>query len=208
MPKKVDPLARRRQLAEALWRVTRRDGWDAVSLRQVAAEAGVSMGLVQHYFTTKDQMLQFALEMIGADLQERVTRRVSELPVPHEPRRVVEVILGEMMPHDEGGRVEVQAAAAFLGRAVLRPEITTGLVAEATKLTHYLADHIRRGRPVDPSITHTDAEQDAAGLLALVDGLIAHTLTGRHTSTTAQAILDSQLDRLFGPRTDTGVSDN
>lgn len=194
MPKKVDPLVRRRQLTEALWRVTRRDGWDAVSLRQVAAEAGVSMGMVQHYFTTKDQMLQFALEMIGEGYQKRITRRITELPDPREPRRVVEIVLEELMPRDEEGRVEVQAAAAFLGRAVLRPEIATELVVKAEVLTGYLASLIRADRP---SITPADAERDAAGLLALTDGLIAHTLIGRRTVASARAILDAQLDRIF-----------
>ena len=50
-------------MLDALWRITRRQGWDAISLRNVAAEAGVSMGMVQHYFTTKDQMLRFAVEI-------------------------------------------------------------------------------------------------------------------------------------------------
>ncbi|WP_233157170.1 MULTISPECIES: TetR family transcriptional regulator [Amycolatopsis] len=34
-----------------------------MSLREVAAEAGVSMGRVQHYFASKDDMLGFALEL-------------------------------------------------------------------------------------------------------------------------------------------------
>jgi AcrR family transcriptional regulator len=187
MPKQVDPRERRRQLAEALWRITRRDGWDAVSLRRVAAEAGVSMGMVQHYFTTKDQMLQFALEMIGEEYQERITRQITALPTPHDPRRVVQIVLEELLPRDDRGRVEVQAAAAFLGRAVLHPQIATAFVAAGATLTRYLADHLPTA----------EAERDAAGLLALVDGLIAHTLTGRQTLTGARAILNTHLDRIF-----------
>ncbi|ADJ48081.1 TetR family transcriptional regulator [Amycolatopsis mediterranei S699] len=42
------------QIAEALQRLTTRAGLEGVSLRQVAAEAGMSMGSVQHYFTRVD----------------------------------------------------------------------------------------------------------------------------------------------------------
>jgi AcrR family transcriptional regulator len=194
MPKKIDPEVRRRELVEALWRVTRRDGWEAVSIRHVAAEAGVSIGMVQHYFTTKDDLLRFAMDMIGQDYGQRVVRRVGELPEPRDPRAIVEIVLDELMPRDGRGRAEVQAAAAFLGRAMLHPEIATSLVADGARLTHALAEQIRRGQPAN-----ANPERDAAGLLALADGLIAHLLTGRLTRTTAEAILDAQLDRVFAP---------
>jgi AcrR family transcriptional regulator len=195
MPKKIDPETRRRELVEALWRVTRRDGWDAVSIRHVAAEANVSTGMVQHHFTTKDEMLRFAMDMIGQDYTERVARRVGELPEPRDPRAMVEIVLAELMPSQDRGHVEVQAVAAFLGRAMLHPEVATSLVADGARLTHSLAEQIRRGQPAN-----TNPEHDAAGLLALADGLIAHILTGRLTLTTAQTILHTQLDRVFAPK--------
>lgn len=86
VPKQVDYEARRRELAEALWRLTRRDGWEAISLRKVAAEAGVSMGMVQHAFTTTDRMLAFAVRTISEDAAERVQARVARLPEPHSPQ--------------------------------------------------------------------------------------------------------------------------
>jgi TetR/AcrR family transcriptional regulator, transcriptional repressor of bet genes len=62
MPKRVDPLAQRRSIAEAVFRLAVARGADAVSMRDVAAEAGVSLGMVQHYFRSKDEMLLFALD--------------------------------------------------------------------------------------------------------------------------------------------------
>jgi AcrR family transcriptional regulator len=47
-------------------------GLEAVSLRDVAAQAGVSMGAVQHYFASKDQMLLFAL----SHMRDRVLARM------------------------------------------------------------------------------------------------------------------------------------
>lgn len=96
VPKKIDHQARRLQLIDAVWRITRRDGWDAVSLRKVAAQAGVSMGMVQHYFTTKDEMLRFAIEMISEDVRGRIRARVAKLPEGHGPRLLVWTVLSEM----------------------------------------------------------------------------------------------------------------
>jgi AcrR family transcriptional regulator len=55
MPKKVDRQERRTLIADALMRVAADQGLAAVSLRTVAAEAGVSAGMVQPYFRTKDE---------------------------------------------------------------------------------------------------------------------------------------------------------
>jgi AcrR family transcriptional regulator len=56
----VDREERRSRIAEAILRIAASRGLDEVSLRDVAAEAGVSMGQVQHYFSTKREMLMFA----------------------------------------------------------------------------------------------------------------------------------------------------
>jgi AcrR family transcriptional regulator len=43
---------RRQQVAEAVERLVAAHGLDAVTIAKTAAEAGVSVGLVQHYFAT------------------------------------------------------------------------------------------------------------------------------------------------------------
>ncbi len=60
----VDIEARRTELAEALWRVIRRDGLERASVRNVAREAGLSMGALRHYFGTQDELLAFAMRLV------------------------------------------------------------------------------------------------------------------------------------------------
>ncbi|HEX4225447.1 MAG TPA: TetR/AcrR family transcriptional regulator [Pseudonocardiaceae bacterium] len=193
MPRKVNHEARRKEIADALWRVTRRDGWEAVSMRHVATEAGVSVGMVQHHFASKDEMLKFALETIGIQYGQRIVARITALPEPRDPRRVVEIVLDELLPRDGGGQVEVQASAAFLSRAILHPEMADDLIAAGDRLVQHVTLQIRTAQPdaVDP-------ETDARGLLALADGLIAHLLTGRITRDVAEAVVAKQLDSIFG----------
>ena len=192
MPKKVNQQARRQEIADALLRVTRRDGWEAVSMRHVAAEAGVSVGMLQHHFASKDDMLRFAMDTIGERYGQQLVEQVTALPEPREPRRVAEIVVNSLIPFDGGGEAEVQAAAAFLGRAMLHPEIATDLGTAGARLTAYLAEQIRRAQP---DTEHP--EIDAAALLALADGLIAHLLTGRITGNVARAIIRRQLDHVF-----------
>ncbi|MFK8850395.1 TetR/AcrR family transcriptional regulator [Streptomyces sp. Ac-502] len=79
MPKKVDHEARRREISQALWRIASTRGLEGASLRDVAAEAGISLGRLQHYFRTKDEMLVFALRYIETLAQERIRARIEAL---------------------------------------------------------------------------------------------------------------------------------
>lgn len=61
MPKQVDADARRGELAAATRRVILRRGLEGATLREVAREAGWSIGVLAHYFETKDELLRYSL---------------------------------------------------------------------------------------------------------------------------------------------------
>src|ERR671910_2350073 len=100
MPKLVDHEQRRRELGEAVWRVIRRDGVEAASVRKVAQEAGWSAGALRHYFSTQSELLTFAMQMVV----ERIEARVGALEPPADPRRAVEQRLHELLPLDRERR--------------------------------------------------------------------------------------------------------
>ena len=195
MPKQVDHVARRLELLEAMMRITREHGWDGVSLRKLAAEAGVSMGMVQHYFTTKDDMLRFAIEMMAEDVRQRIRRRVADLPAPPTPRVLVETVLTEMIPDPGRRATEAEAAKVWIRRFMLRPESQAVLQEGATDLKAGLIEQILLGRAGN----RADAERDADTLIALLDGLIFNIVIGQQTAESAIAILTAQLDRIFDP---------
>jgi len=61
------PVAERReQLIEAALAVASRDGIDAATVRAVAAEAGVSLGVVHYCFQDKDELLRAVADAITA----------------------------------------------------------------------------------------------------------------------------------------------
>lgn len=183
----MDHEERRLLIAEALWRLCLRDGWEAVSLRKVAAEAGVSMGLVQHYFTTRNEMLRFAMGIIVDDTVRRIRARVAALPGPHTPRRLVETVLGETIPRAERREAEVAAAEVFVRRYQLGPNDAP----DAPDLRAFLVEQARLGGRGDPEVI-------ADGLLALLDGLMLGIVSGAHSADSALAVLSAQLDYVFG----------
>ncbi|WP_028046218.1 TetR/AcrR family transcriptional regulator [Cellulomonas sp. URHE0023] len=68
------PVAERReQLIEAALAVASRDGIDAATVRAVAAEAGVSLGVVHYCFQDKDELLRAMAHAITAQNLERST---------------------------------------------------------------------------------------------------------------------------------------
>ena len=61
MPKIVDHDAQRLKFAEAAMRLIAGKGIEAVTMRAVAREAGLSYGSLFHYFDSKDDLLMHAV---------------------------------------------------------------------------------------------------------------------------------------------------
>jgi AcrR family transcriptional regulator len=67
--------ARRERVLQTALDLGRRGGYDAVQMRDVAAEAEVALGTIYRYFSSKDHLLAAALVAWVEDLERRVTQR-------------------------------------------------------------------------------------------------------------------------------------
>ncbi len=82
MPKVVDQDERKELVAKAATRIIARSGFEGMTMREVAKEAGISYGSVFHYFETKDAVLLEAgryvinrqIESILSELESAPTR--------------------------------------------------------------------------------------------------------------------------------------
>jgi AcrR family transcriptional regulator len=170
VPREVDHDVRRRDLAEALWRVVRRDGIHAVSVRTVAAEAGTSPSALRHYFASQDELLGFALTAMVERVRDRLLPVLADL----RGRAGAERVLEEMLPLDRTRRDEYEVYLAFLGRALADPRLrairddaeaqSRAAVRHAVQL---LADSGGLAGDRDPEV-ETDR------LYPLIDGLALH----------------------------------
>lgn len=193
MPKIVDHEERRRELAEAVWRVILRDGVEGVSVREVAAEAGWSAGALRHYFGTKEALLVSAARL----LEERVMGRLAGGPRGRTPREAVRAALCEVLPLDEERRREGAIWLAYANRSMVDGRIADeheivfdGMRELCVRVTREMSrlGHLAPG--LDPDL-------EAGRLHALVDGLALHGLLGRIGEDELLAVLDGHLGRII-----------
>ncbi|WP_229069096.1 TetR/AcrR family transcriptional regulator [Actinoplanes sp. DH11] len=187
MPRKVDHQERRTLIADALMRVAAEHGLEAVSLRHVAAEAGVSTGMVQHYFRTKDEMMTFAMGVVRDRSSARVSQAIAALGPDPEPRRLLRTLLVNLLPLGDESRADGRVALAFLAYTAVRPASTPALREDTEQMVGFIASLLPGG---DSSA--------AAGVLALMEGLGMYLLGGQYSDDRALSTLDAHLDRLFG----------
>ncbi|MDQ5833132.1 MAG: TetR family transcriptional regulator [Actinomycetota bacterium] len=197
MPKIVDHDERRAELAAAVWRLASRDGLEAVTLRGVSAEAGWSTGALHHYFGDKEELLLFAFQTIA----DRVRRRLAVAArATTEPLELARTLLTVGLPLDAERRAEVRVWFAFLGLALTRPVLARAqrdaYRAWRRRLAKTLREAQRRGE-LDRAL---DPEREAAGLIALVDGLaVQASFEPRALSASRQLeLVDERLARLAG----------
>jgi AcrR family transcriptional regulator len=196
VPKQVDHDQRRVQIAEALQRLTTRAGLEGVSLRQVAAEAGMSMGSVQHYFKTKDEMLRFALEHRHRLRTARITAKVLAEGTP-TPRSILRTCLVEILPRDTESEGDYLIGVAYFIRAVADPAIGKAFGEGMPELLAFFADQVRQAQAAGDVPAWADPATEASVLWAIADSQSSEILMGHRTPDEAVSTVDYYLDRLF-----------
>ena len=194
MPKEVDHPARRRELADAACRVIARNGLSATTLADVAAESGWSIGSIRYYFPNKDELVAAALWRAGERVDEQIRRRTAGGMTMSDLR----IAALELLPLDDGRREMYLVYLAFLAQAAVVPALAAAAEGTAQRLQEPLAARIAHLVRAGELPAHLDAEQEAARLRVLLDGLSIELVTSpRHTSAEwAEAVLDDYLAAL------------
>lgn len=74
---RAQPAVRREALIEATLRCLKKFGHEGVSVRRISAEAGVSIGLINHHFPSKTGLIADAYETLARSLRESVHRQAT-----------------------------------------------------------------------------------------------------------------------------------
>jgi AcrR family transcriptional regulator len=162
MPRLVDHEERRAEVAAAVWRVVSSEGLDAVTVRRVAAETGMSTSVVSHYFAGKDELLRLAFRLV---VDRGRARAEAEARVAGGGR--ARALLATGLPLDAARRTEARIWFSFLGLALTRPDLAADQRAAYRAWRGAVAAALRE----EGLRAGLDAEAEAAALIALVDGL-------------------------------------
>lgn len=199
MPKQVDHDERRRLLTEALLRIASTRGLKAVSMREIAAEAGVSLRVVQYYFTDKQALLDSGLAELAARLDRRVKQRAAVAAEGLSTRGVFDAVLGAILPSDEQSRLDSLAWTAYYTAALTDSALAASGVTGPNALEDFLTERLRAAQHAGDIGPDRDPRTEVAGLLALANGLTSSVLGGQRSHEAAAAILNYHLGRLFEP---------
>lgn len=191
MPKRVDHEERRRLIAAAVRRIAADRGLEAVSLGEVAAEAGISKGLVQHYFPSKDAMLRHATRTLRDQVENRVR------PEFAGGLTGLRAALVALLPLDDESRTEALVANAFVVRALKDPEIAERFHVGHAQLRDAVAAMVTAAQADGDLHAKLDPFQEADLLLALVVGLGDAVLLGHRTPAEVKSLVDHHLSRLM-----------
>lgn len=72
MPKKIDHAERKDEIVEAMFRIIHNSGFENATLRQIAKEADLSLGSVQHFFPKQKDMYVLAMDVVYERFEDRM----------------------------------------------------------------------------------------------------------------------------------------
>jgi AcrR family transcriptional regulator len=157
---------RKRAILEATLRLVADHGAAAVRLRDVARAAGVSVGSLQYYFDSRDELIREAFDQHARDVVDLVAR-AGDASAP-APARLAAVIEAAVLRPDLR-----QSAALWMEfvTAGLHDDQLRALLAEAYEAWRdLLAEVVRAGTETGDFRPLLPAETVVACLVALIDG--------------------------------------
>ncbi|MGF9700866.1 TetR/AcrR family transcriptional regulator [Paenibacillus sp. MABNR03] len=185
MPKIVDHDKQRLLVAEAAWRIIRRDGMEQASVRNIAEEAGISAGSMRHYFSTQSELLLYAMNLVS----ERVSSRIQQMSFNGSPMDNMKRLLLEFMPTTDEKLAEMEVWYAFTAKSKTDPALKELADKVYDELRQAVATVIMYLVKLDLSRVDLDRELEIERLYALVDGLAIHAVL-RPDQVTAKVMED------------------
>jgi AcrR family transcriptional regulator len=168
---RIDHTARREAIAEAAWRIIRRDGLHAVSVRTVAGEVGLSTGSLRHVFASQAELLQFSMELVA----ERIRARIAAIPDAAPARERIERMVSEILPLDAERVAEAEVWLAFVARSRVEPSLRR-LVEQLDEAQRAWLRSALAEMFIEQHVRDRDATREAERLYAVMDGLVLHAI--------------------------------
>ncbi|WP_283136444.1 TetR/AcrR family transcriptional regulator [Rhizohabitans arisaemae] len=191
MPKIVDHAVRRQELVDACLRVVSRLGLAGTTTREISREAGVSHGIIAHYFSGKDDVLRAALQRSYELLAERIRVRIEGLTGAHALRQA----LLESLPVDEASVTGEQIELAFWSYSLGNPALADERWRSYSQWRLLLEVLVRDAQTRGELTSRQDPTLVAEAFIALIDGLGAQAALypDRLPPERQRAIVDSTL---------------
>jgi betaine-aldehyde dehydrogenase len=154
--------ARRIQLVEVTIDSLAEVGYVGTTLAEIGRRAGVSAGLVAHYFGDKDGLLEAAFRTLARSLAVRVRAR---LALAHTPRGRVQAVIDTNLAPEEFDKRSGTAWLAFWGQVLHVSGLKRVQTAYQRRMLSNLRSDLRHMIPGE------EARSLAAMIAAMIDGV-------------------------------------
>lgn len=185
------PAERHDELLRRAVEISRTDGLGAVTLRKVAADLGVTPGLVSHYFSSAEQLITAAFRTAAAEDLDTARALMAGQPTPTAK---INALMDYTLDESSMDASALWLEAWSLGR------INPALAAEANALTEQwlscIAEVVREGS-ASGEFHVADADVAARRLLTMIDGLgaqmVVRAVAPAELKHIARSFVDSEL---------------
>jgi len=163
-------------------------GYVGTTLAEIARRAGVSPGLVAHYFGDKDALLAAAFRTLARSLAARMRAR---LALAHTPRARVQAVIDTNLAPEEFDRRSGTAWLAFWGQVLHVEGLKRVQTAYQRRMLSNLRSDLRQMLPA------AEARSLAAMIAAMIDGVYLRAALSEwreSDSASARALLTAFVD--------------
>jgi len=161
---------RREVISRAAAAVIAERGLERLTLRDLAAELGVTTGALTHYFPSQDALVAHTKELVF-DARYARARLAAEQA---EGRERLHAVVEELLPLDDERRTSWRVLVAFRGSAVGSAELRR---AHAVRMRRWFAlfeSLVTPLAPADRGGARTDVAELGMAVALLVEGMAIH----------------------------------
>jgi TetR/AcrR family transcriptional repressor of bet genes len=184
---------RRQDLVEAAYLTFLEHGLSGMTMARIGERAGMSHGIVNYYFKTKDELLSAVVRKANFIIMREVARRLRRAASPRE--RVSAVIAGNF-PSELFTREVARAWVSYYAVLGYKPEFERLQIAVDQRVASNLHHALRQ-------LTSPERARDIAnGVAVLIDGIwLRHAKSNdKLDSETAISFIESYVDNELSAR--------
>lgn len=188
---------RREQIVRATVRCLARDGYAGLTMKRVAAEAGVSQGILHYYFRDKAAMLAAAALRVTVDLDRRVA---AEARGARDARARLRAVIRACLETAVESRDFWTVFIEFWGEALHDRRLAAVNRQAYARARRLIAATLAGGRSAG-AVRRVNLEEAAAAVLGLLDGLSLQLTFDRGLMTLPRAarLAEAVLARYLSP---------
>lgn len=162
MPKLGMEPIRRKQLIDATIASIHEDGFAETTVARISRRAGVSAGIIHHYFGGKEDLLAATLRRLLTDIRNAVSTRLARATTPMER---VDAIIDGNFADEQFTPQAVSAWLTFWAQVAHAPQLARLQRVNSERSLSNIRHALKQLLPPE------QAEETALGLSALIDGL-------------------------------------